>query len=178
MLRSGPPAGAGAWTHEYATAANTLSSTETAARAPLGILWYEVRIRDGMLGQEGFVDSPDRDFIFPSVAVDEQGNVGIGCTGTSQTEFPSVYVMMRAASDPPGSMREPIPAVRGTTSYHYAGPDAVNISHYSTTCLDPSDPAVIWTCQAFGNSKVDRQWCTAWAAFRLLGETRSNRARQ
>src|SRR5262249_13414696 len=51
-----------------------------------GILWCEVRIRDGRLMQEGLVDSPDRDFIFPSVAVDSKGNIGIGCTGTSQTE--------------------------------------------------------------------------------------------
>ena len=82
-----------------------------------GVLWYEVRISDGALLQEGFVDSPDRDFIFPSVAVDGQGNVGIGCTGTSETEFPSVYVMMRAANDPPGTMRGPVVAVPGSTCY-------------------------------------------------------------
>ncbi len=132
-----------------------------------GVLWYEIRISDGALLQEGFVDSPDRDFIFPSIAVDSQGNVGIGCTGTSQTEFPSVYVMMRAASDPPGTMRRPVAAVPGTTSYHYAGARAVNLSHYSTTCIDPSNPGLLWTCQAYGNSTIDRQWCTAWAAFQL-----------
>lgn len=132
-----------------------------------GVLWYEVRIRDGALLQEGLVDSPDRDLIFPSVAVDSKGNVGIGCTGTSQTEFPSVYMMMRAATDPAGTMRKPVAAVPGTTSYHYAGAKAVNLSHYSTTCIDPSNPNLLWTCQAYGNSKIDRQWCTAWAAFQL-----------
>jgi hypothetical protein len=132
-----------------------------------GILWYEVRIRDGRLMQEGFVDSPDRDFIFPSVAVDGKGNIGIGCTGTSQTEFPSVYVMMRAAKDPAHTMRRPVAAVPGTTSYRYAGKRAVNLSHYSTTCIDPSNPGLLWTCQAYANSRKDRQWCTAWAAFRI-----------
>jgi hypothetical protein len=39
--------------------------------------------------------------------------------------------------------------------------------HYSTTCIDPSNPSLLWTCQAYGNSTVDRQWCTAWAAFQL-----------
>jgi hypothetical protein len=138
-----------------------------------GVLWYEVRISDGRLIQEGFVDSPDRDFIFPSVAVDSMGNVGIGCTGTSQTEFPSVYVMMHAATDPASTMRRPVAAVPGTTSYHYAGPRAVNLSHYSTTCIDPSNPGLLWTCQAYADSKKDRQWCTAWAAFQMSDVRRS-----
>jgi hypothetical protein len=138
-----------------------------------GALWYEVRISDGRLIQEGLVESPDRDFIFPSVAVDSRGNVGIGCTGTSQTEFPSVYVMMRAATDPAGTMRRPVAAVPGTTSYHYAGAGAVNLSHYSTTCIDPSSPGLLWTCQAYSSSKKDRQWCTAWAAFQLSDAKRS-----
>jgi hypothetical protein len=113
------------------------------------------------------VDSPDRDFIFPSVAADGEGNVGIGCTGTSQTEFPSVYVMMRSAADPANTMRRPVVAVPGTTSYHYAGAKAVNLSHYSTTCIDPSNPGLLWTCQAYSDSKKDRQWCTSWAAFQM-----------
>jgi hypothetical protein len=138
-----------------------------------GILWYEVRIKDGRLIQEGFVDSTDRDFIFPSVAVDSKGNLGIGCTGTSQTEFPSVYVMMHAATDPANTMRRPVAAVPGTTSYHYAGAKAVNLSHYSTTCIDPSNPGLLWTCQAYSNSKKDRQWCTAWAAFQISDVKRS-----
>src|SRR5262245_58032056 len=137
-----------------------------------GVLWYEVRVKDGRLMQEGLVDSPDRDFIFPSVAVDDKGNVGIGCTGTSEKEFPSVYVMMRSASDPAGTMRRPVAAVPGTASYLYKGAKAVNFSHYSATCIDPSDPGLLWTCQAYSASEKDRQWCTAWAAFQLTDEKR------
>lgn len=136
----------------------------------LGVLWYEVRISDGKLIQEGFVDSPDRDYLYPSIAVDASGNVGIGCTGTSKAEFPSVYVMMRSKQDPAGLMREPVRVVEGTTCYHYAGKRAVNWSHYSATCIDPSNPDLLWTVQGYGNSKVDREWCTAWAGFRLAKE--------
>lgn len=134
-----------------------------------GILWYQIRIHDGALIQHGLVDSSNRDYIFPSVAIDKEGNIGIGCTGTSQTEFPSVYVMMHASTDPVGMMREPQLAVPGTSSYQFAGVSAVNLSHYSTTCIDPANPDLIWTCQAYANSRQDRQWCTAWTAFRLAG---------
>lgn len=36
----GPLEGAGNWTHQYCTAANTNCSTDTLARAPLGMLWF------------------------------------------------------------------------------------------------------------------------------------------
>src|SRR5262249_1275313 len=33
-----------------------------------GILWYKVRIKDGALLQEGFIDSPNCDYLYPSLA--------------------------------------------------------------------------------------------------------------
>src|SRR5262249_25392058 len=48
-----------------------------------GILWYDVRVSDGTLLQEGFVDDPDCDYTHPSLALDGAGNIGFGCTRTS-----------------------------------------------------------------------------------------------
>ncbi|MBN9524054.1 hypothetical protein J0H58_37015 [bacterium] len=135
-----------------------------------GILWYEVRVRDGALVQEGFVDAPDCDYLAPSLAVDSRGNVGLGCTRTSATEFPSVYVMMHGASDSAGAMRPPVLAVKGTTYYRSppsGNTNAIGWENYSSTCLDPEDPTRVWTCQEYCDSAVERQWCTAWACFRL-----------
>jgi hypothetical protein len=75
--------------------------------------------------------------------------------------------MMRAARDPAGAMRPPVVAVKGTTVFKYAGKDAINFSNYSTTCIDPTASDLLWTYQGYANSSVDRQWCTAWAAFKL-----------
>lgn len=132
-----------------------------------GILWYEVRIEDGKLLQEGFVDSPDCDYLYPSMAVDGHGNIGIGCTRTSENDYPSVCVMMHAKDDPAGTMRPAVVAVKGTTAYRYAGVTGMNFSNYSTTCVDPVDRDLLWTYQGYANSTVDRQWCTAWAAIKL-----------
>ena len=138
----------------------------------IGILWYEVRISDGVLLQEGFVEDPSADYLVPALAVDGQGNIGLGCTKTSATEFPSVYVMMHAAKDASGTMRAPVLAVKGTT-YYRDTPNRVLKTlawgNYSSTCIDPLDPNLIWTCQEYANSTVLGEWCTAWAAFRLKG---------
>jgi hypothetical protein len=136
-----------------------------------GILWYEVRIIDGALLQEGFVEAPDCDYLVPTLAVDGQGNIGLGCTRTSATEYPSVYVMMHAAKDAPGTMHAPVLAVRGTTYFRSPGiptlRNAMAWGNYTSTCIDPLDPTLLWTCQEYAGSTVERQWCTAWAAFRL-----------
>lgn len=75
--------------------------------------------------------------------------------------------MMRAAGDRPGTMQPPVVAVKGTTAYRYPGVAAVNWSHYSSTVIDPADPNLLWTYQAYSNSEVEKQWCAAWASFRL-----------
>jgi hypothetical protein len=132
-----------------------------------GILWYEVRVSDGAVLQEGFIDDPACDYLNPSLAVDHDGNIGLGCTRTSEREFPSVYVMMHAPGDPAGSMGAPFVAVPGTTFYRLSSPGRFGIGwgNYSTTCVDPSNPNLLWTCQEYAGSTVDRQWCTAWVAF-------------
>jgi len=135
-----------------------------------GIFWSEVRARDGALLQEGFIDSPDCDYLAPSLAVDARGNVGIGCTRTSETEFPSVVVMMRAAGDPKNTMRPPVLGAKGTAIY---ASDIGNKQfgcgwgNYNSTCLDPTDRSIIWTYQEYATSGVVNVWNTCWVAFQL-----------
>jgi hypothetical protein len=134
-----------------------------------GILWYEVRVSDGHLLQEGFVDDPTHGYLSPSLAVDADGNVGIGCTRSSTEELPSIYVMLHAATDPAGTTRKPVLAVPGTVIYSYAKGNQRGIpwGNYSSTCLDPANPKLFWTLQEYANSSTDGQWSAAWVAFHL-----------
>jgi hypothetical protein len=132
-----------------------------------GILWYDVRVSDGKLLQEGLVDDPINDYTHPSLAVDAAGNVGLGCTRTSTNEYPSVYIMVHAAADPAGTMRPAVKAVPGTTYFRYSKFKRLPWGNYSATCIDPSNPTRLWTYQEYANSTNDGQWCTAWASFKL-----------
>ncbi len=133
-----------------------------------GIFWCEVRAADGQLLQEGFIDSPDYDYLSPSLAVDAKGDVGIGCTRTSEKEFPSAVVMMRASSDPKNTMGAPVLAAKGTANYSIApAREAVGWGNYNCTCLDPSDPTLIWTHQEYSTSGAANVWNTCWVAFRM-----------
>lgn len=134
-----------------------------------GIFWCEVRVSDGALVQEGFVDSADYDYLVPSLAVDAQGNVGLGCTRTSATEFPSACVMIHAAGDAPGTMRPAVIAAQGTAIWSSKETRKYGLpwGNYNATCVDPADPTLFWTCQEYATSGVPSQWNTCWSAFRL-----------
>jgi hypothetical protein len=119
--------------------------------------------------QEGFIDSPECDYLAPSLAVDAKGNVDIGCMRTSEKEFPAAVVMMRAEGDPKKTMRSPVLAAKGTSIVMSSRQGAFGIAwgNYNATCLDPSDPTTIWTTQEYSASGVVDRWTTCWVAFKL-----------
>lgn len=132
-----------------------------------GIFWCEVRVEDGAVLQEGLLDSPDADYLIPSLAVDAGGNVGIGCTITSATQFPSACVMGHAASAPRNSMGKPVVSVKGTTAFIAPAKAAIGWGNYNSTCVDPSDPTILWTYQEYAASATPGQFSTCWTAFRV-----------
>jgi hypothetical protein len=134
-----------------------------------GIFWCEIRARDGAILQEGLVNPTDCDYLVPTLAVDPKGNIAIGCTRTSEKEFPSVCVMVHAKDDPKNTMRPAVLAAKGTTNFTSSRPTKYGLGwgNYNSTCLDPSDPTVFWTYQEYATSSEPSQYTTCWVAFRL-----------
>jgi hypothetical protein len=145
------------------------NSAKNTVESRCGVFWCEIRASDGELLQEGFVDPPDHDYLVPSLAVDAKGNIGLGCTRTSETEFPSVCVMVHAAGDPKNTMRPSVLAVKGTTVFSTKRPNKYGLGwgNYNTTCVDPSDPTVFGTYQEYAASNAPSQYTNAWASFKF-----------
>jgi hypothetical protein len=122
------------------------NSAKKTVTSRCGVFWCEIRASDGVLLQEGFVDAPDRDYLAPSLAVDANGNIGVGCTRTSETEFPSVCVLMHAAGDPKDTMRRPSWPQEARRSFR-ATVRAIMGWHGETTIPHVSTPR---TRQSFG----------------------------
>ena len=91
--------------------------------------------------QEGAY-SPDAAFRFmASVAFDSKGNIGIGFTHTSATDFPGIRVAGRNVEDAVGTMRSELTMFTGTGSqidglYRWGD--------YSSLSLDPADNCTFW----------------------------------
>jgi hypothetical protein len=139
-----------------------------------GIFWCEVRVSDGSVLQESLVDAADCDYLAPSLAVDGAGNLGIGCTRSSSSEFPSACVMGRSPAGPKGAVGHPRVSVKGTTVYVPAAPPKYGIGwgNYNSTCVDPVDPTLLWTSQEYAASATPGQFSTCWTAFRVKPENK------
>ena|GEM_PF-1467871 len=152
----------------FVSGGSVFTSHGTEINGRVGFEWFEIRISDGSVLQQAQLADPNADLIFPSLAVDGSGNVGIGYTKTSVAEFPSVYLVGRLATDPPNTLRSPILATAGTSGYACSlTTPPVGWGTYTSTMQDPSNPLTLWTYQEYANSATDCQWATRWVAFSL-----------
>ena len=138
---------------------NTESRTEVA--------WYQLdpatasNTTPGVPVQQGRIGHATRYYYYPSIAVNANGDVGIGFSGSSPTEYAGAYYTARAASDPPGTMQS-VATLKAGLGYYSIGLDN-RWGDYSATCVDPTDDLTFWTVQEyadFGNT-----WATWWGSF-------------
>ncbi len=110
-----------------------------------GIRWYELRQtgdnQPWTIFQEGTYVQPDGLSAFSgTMAMDAQGNIGLGYTVVSTSTFPSLRYTGRLASDPSGTMTlaEQV-GVNGTQS-----DPSSRYGDYSHMTVDPTDDMTFW----------------------------------
>jgi hypothetical protein len=132
--------------------------------------WLVIDPRTMTLSQKAKVSDSALSLLFPTLAVDGRGNVGIGLTGGSTTQHPSIYLFTHLTSDSQGKVNGPFLAQAGTETYTCGkGPDpkTVGWGTYSATVQDGSDPLKIWTLQEYAGSAVPCVWKTRVIGFQM-----------
>jgi hypothetical protein len=109
-----------------------------------GVRWYELRVGgDGnvSLFQQGTYRGDGGYRWMASPAMDRVGNIGIGYSFGSATEFPGQRFAGRRPSDPPGrlTLREAVLA-----EGQAAQQSTLRWEDYTQTAVDPSDDCTIW----------------------------------
>ena len=136
-----------------------------------GIEWYEIRSpgTTPTLFQEGLVVSPDpTEFRWmASMAMDSQGNIGMGYSTSSTTQFPSINYIGRLAGDPQGTM----PYEQGTiqTGSGSQTGSAARWGDYTNTSVDPLDDCTFWHTNEYLQTTSERGWSTRIASFKFPG---------
>jgi hypothetical protein len=132
--------------------------------------WWELSPA-GAVRQRGRVE--DRTgatfYAFPSLAVNKLDDVLIGYSRYSATQYASANYSFRAASDPPGTMRDDAVLKSGEASYYKTYNSGRNRwGDYSNTAVDPANDIDLWTIQEYAatplsscTSNCDR-WGTWW----------------
>ena len=124
----------------------------------LAIRWYRINAATHALLEMGTITYQDLDLFFPSIAVNTNGVIVIGCNGSSGSSFVSSYAFVGAVNGGTTTFDGPYLLQSGAVSYH--GDDELEASlldmpafsrwgDYSATSVDPSDPNIFWTIQIY-----------------------------
>jgi hypothetical protein len=125
----------------------------------------DVSIPTLTLSQGMKIASAQDDLIFPSLAVDSQGNIGVVATGASSSKAASVYEWHRLTTDPANMVHGPNVLTSGSTSYS-CSKSPVGWGTYSTTAQDGGDGTRLWTVQEYANSSTACKWSTRIVGFK------------
>jgi PKD repeat protein len=125
--------------------------------------WYEIRnltstpsaFQSGVLFDSA--TSNPRGFWMPSVAMNGQGHMALGCSYASVNDFAGVAVAGRLSGDPTGTIQSPTLAVVSSTAYNINEPFQNFTSphrwgDFSQVSVDPTDDMTMWTFQEYCNA--------------------------
>jgi len=130
-----------------------------------GQRWYELRDPNGTptLYQEGSFAPAGLHRWMGSMAMDGNGNIALGYSTSSATDYPAIAFTGRHAGDPLGSMTE------SEQTLHAGTGSQTSSSHrwgdYSTMSVDPADDCTFWYTTEYLNTTSSSGWRTRIGSF-------------
>jgi hypothetical protein len=132
-----------------------------------GYRWYEIRDPNGSptVFQQGTFAPDTNTRWMGSIAMDQNGNIGLGYTLGSSTVFPSVFFTGRNPGDPAGTMQTEQVIVNGSGSQT----SPTRWGDYSAMTVDPADDCTFWYTQEYSKTTGSFSWNTRIANFKFTG---------
>ena len=129
-----------------------------------GVHWFEIRDPFGTpFMQQDNVWAPDAEHRWlGSIAMDKNGNIGLGYSVSSATTFPSIRYTGRLAGDALGTMREEKSAFVGGGSQTST---SNRWGDYSSMNVDPDDDMTFWYTQEYYASTSSGNFSTGVVSF-------------
>jgi|GEM_PF-2789649 len=138
-----------------------------------GIRWYELRYNDSewSIYQHGTFAPDDDSRWMGSIAMDKDGNIGLGYSVSGTTTYPSIRLSGRNYSDLGGAMTftESVVVTGGGNQV-----SNVRWGDYSMLAVDPADDMTFWYTQEFLPSTGWNTWRTRVASFQLQRNLEAN----
>ncbi|MBC7856563.1 MAG: hypothetical protein IAF94_24300 [Pirellulaceae bacterium] len=121
------------------------------------IRWYEIDEVTNVILQTGTISDLNRSYYFPSIAVNAFGDVLIGASGSSATEFVSTFAFIGVTAGDVTTFGSEILLKAGVDDYERLDGSGRNRwGDYSATVLDPTNRFGFWTFQEFVSG--DNDW--------------------
>jgi PKD repeat protein len=135
--------------------------------------WYQIDIdpttMTPSLGQQGTLGvGTGSNSYFPGIAIAPNGDLGLSYIQSSSSEYMSVYVTGRTASDAPGTMQTPVLAKAGEAPLSQFDGSPYRAGDYSGITVDPVN-GTFWIVNEYAEVKTDpnANWTTRIVNFWL-----------
>jgi hypothetical protein len=126
----------------------------------VAVRWYRISATTQAVLEAGTITDPNLDFYFPSIAANTNGTVVLAFNGSGSNVFVSCYAVVGQTLNGVTTFGAPLLLQAGAASYQNppSGSPYSNWGLFSTTCVDPADPNVFWTINAFASGPTT--WST------------------
>ena len=138
------------------------------AGSSVGVRWYEIRspnVTPTVFQQGTF--SPDSQYRWMgSIAMDQSGDIAVGYSASSSSNFPAVRYTGRVPSDPAGTMESENSIIEGTGS-QTTGSAGSRWGDYSSMSVDPADDCTFWYTNEYLTTNGTFNWNTRIGSFKF-----------
>src|SRR5882757_4784042 len=136
------------------------------AGSSVGVRWYEIRspnVTPTVFQQGTF--SPDSQYRWMgSIAMDQSGDIAVGYSASSSSNFPAVRYAGRVPSDPAGTMESENSIIEGTGSQTNG---SSRWGDYSGMSVDPADDCTFWYTNEYLTTNGSFNWKTRIGSFKF-----------
>jgi hypothetical protein len=132
------------------------------------IHWLRIDAASTTIIEEGFIADATQSFLFPSIAVNHDGDVVIGfnAVGTGPRQFASSYAVVGKTAGRKTVFGTPMLLKHGIANYQLpTDVGTASWGDYSRTTLDPNDDKTFWTIQAVAVDTT--HWATQITALHI-----------
>jgi hypothetical protein len=140
-----------------------------------GVRWYEIRDPNGTptVFQQGTyapIDPISR--WMGSIAMDKNGNIGVGYSASSSSLFPSIRATGHLTFDPTGALQPDRPGVMGQgelTLLTGGGSQTRNTrwGDYTSMTVDPVDDCTFWYVNEYYTATAGFSWASNISSFKF-----------
>jgi hypothetical protein len=145
-------------------------SHSVTAGSSTGIRWYELRIanQSASVFQQGTY-APDSNYRWMgSMAMDQQGNIGLGFSLSSSSLHPQIHYTGRLAGDTLGTMTQGEGSIINPNGSQ-SGSGLSRWGDYSMMSVDPTDDCTFWYTTEYLSTNGAFNWHTRIGAFKFPG---------
>ncbi len=134
------------------------------------IAWYRISVSTGAVVEQGTIASSSMYYYYPSIAVNANGDVVIGFSGSSSSTYVGSYAVTGTFNGTTTTLGSPQLLQAGTGPYYLTnGGSANRWGDYSAVVLDPNDQDTFWVVQEWASTvgtNIDNSaWSTQFTAF-------------